>query len=189
MDFAPSFPSRQYLWAFGVVTVISVGLAGVVGDRDLAFTAAILGLYVLHLISVRTLLHGQREQWEAVRELESLVGELTRAERADPSTPPPESDAGPSHRHFALGTVAIIRRVLTPGQVSRVLVAQREKTEKRFGELAVEMGLLTDEGLESLLLAQQQGQFSREEIRDARERLEAYHETKREEIRQESVGG
>lgn len=179
------FHSQQYLGAFVLVTGVAVGLAVIAGDRDMAFAAAILGLYVLHLISVRTLVQGQRQQWEAVRELESLVGELDRAERAAPGTPAPEGAARegePVRRHFALGTVAIIRDVMEPAEISRILIEQRKRPERGFGELAVEMGLLSENELESLLRAQQEGQFTQEEIRTARQRLEDYHASKKEEI-------
>lgn len=186
MSSAEPFHSRLYFGAFVAVTVVAVGVALVLGSRDTAFAAAILGLYVLHLHSVRALLRGQHEQWRAVRELEDLVGELARAEEAAPGDPPPGGEVSPGgeepRRHFALGTVAIIRDVLRPDEVSRVLVAQRERPETRFGELAVEMELLTDEELEQLLRVQQEGQFSKTEIRRARRRLEGYHERKREEI-------
>lgn len=175
------FQSRFYLIAFGVVTAVAVGLAVVIGNRDMAFAAAILGLYVLHLVSVRTLMAGQRQQWEAVRELEDLVGELSRAEDAVPDDPPPGGELGdggetPGRRHFALGTVAIIRSVLRPEEVSKVLVEQRRRPEMRFGELAVEMGLLDEDELERLLEVQREGRFSKAEIRLARRRLETWHE-------------
>lgn len=187
MSSADPFHSRLYFGVFVAVTVVAVGLALVLGSRDTAFAAAILGLYVLHLYSVRTLLRGQQEQWRAVRELEDLVGELARAEEASPEDPPPGGEVRPGgdaepRRHFALGTVAIIRNVLRPEEVSRVLVAQRERPETRFGELAVEMGLLTDEELERLLRDQREGRFGKSEIRLARRRLEGYHEQKREKV-------
>ena len=180
------FQSRSYLIAFGAVTAVAVGLAVVVGNRDMAFAAAILGLYVLHLYSVRTLLAGQRQQRQAVRELEGLVGELSRAEDVAPGDPPPPGDIGedgeePARRHFALGTVAIIRSVLRPEEVSKVLVEQRRRPEMRFGELAVEMGLLDEDELERLLEVQREGRFTRAEIRLARRRLEGWHERNRDE--------
>lgn len=186
MASSDSLYSRTYFGLFVAVTLAAVGLAVVVGNRDMAFAAAILGLYVLHLYSVRTLTRGQREQRKAVRELEGLVGELARAERsplAEPSpddgasAPEPADDAG--RRHFALGTVAIIRNALRPGEVSRILVEQRDRPEARFGELAVEMSLLSEDELEELLRVQREGRFSRPEIRLARRRLEAYHEDER----------
>lgn len=179
--------SSLYLGAFVVVTGVAVGLAVLVGDRDLAFAAAILGLYVLHMVSVRTLIEGQREQSEAVRELEDLVGELGRAERAGLETlPPGETRDEPVSRHFALGTVAIIRGALTAEEVSRILVEQRDHPDRRFGELALEMELLEEDQLEVLLRDQQDGEFSRREIRSARKRLETYHRRKRDEIEQGS---
>lgn len=181
MPSSEPFQSRSYLITFGAVTAAAVGLAFVIGNRDMAFAAAILGLYVLHLYSVRTLVAGQREQWEAVQELEGLVGELNRAEAADPGDSPPggEGEGKPERRHFALGTVAIIRNVLRPEEVSKVLVEQRQRPEMRFGELALEMGLLEEDELARLLEVQREGRFSKPEIRLARRRLETWHEQAR----------
>lgn len=182
MPSSEPFQSRSYLITFGAVTAAAVGLAFVIGNRDMGFAAAILGLYVLHLYSVRTLVAGQREQWEAVQELEGLVGELNRAEDAVPGDPPPGGDDGegdPGRRHFALGTVAIIRSVLRPEEVSKVLIEQRQRPEMRFGELALEMGLLEEDELERLLEVQREGRFSKAEIRLARRRLETWHEKAR----------
>lgn len=184
MPSSEPFQSRSYLITFGGVTAAAVGLAFIFGNRDMAFAAAILGLYVLHLYSVRTLVAGQREQWEAVQELEGLVGELNRAEAAAPGDPPPGDDDGEGEgkserRHFALGTVAIIRNVLRPEEVSKVLVEQRRRPEMRFGELALEMGLLEEDELERLLEVQREGRFSKPEIRLARRRLETWHEKAR----------
>lgn len=184
MPSSEPFQSRSYLITFGAVTAAAVGLAFIIGDRDMGFAAAILGLYVLHLYSVRTLVAGQREQWEAVQELEGLVGELHRAEAAAPGDAPPGSDIDEDteeagRRHFALGTVAIIRSVLRPEEVSKVLVEQRRRPEMRFGELALEMGLLEEDELERLLEVQREGRFSKAEIRLARRRLETWHEKTR----------
>lgn len=93
----------------------------------------------------------------------------------DPETPERYRNV-PIPRHFALGTVAIIKNVLTPAEVAQVLVEQRKRPRERFGEIAVELGLLTGSELEGLLLAQQQGLFTDEEIREARGRIKAFRE-------------
>lgn len=80
----------------------------------------------------------------------------------------------PIPRKFALGTVAIIRRVLDPAEVARVLEEQRVFPKKRFGEIAVDLGLMTEEQLADLLDAQRDGLFTEEEIESARSRLEAF---------------
>lgn len=80
----------------------------------------------------------------------------------------------PIPRHFALGTVAIIRGALTPSQVAEILVEQRKWPKERFGEVAVELGFLTHEELEELLVAQQQGLFTDEEIQEARTRIRGF---------------
>ena len=77
----------------------------------------------------------------------------------------------PTARHFALGTVALIRDLLTPSQVAQILVEQRSQPDERFAAIAVELGMLNEEQREELLLAQQEGLFTEEEMRDARERL------------------
>lgn len=230
------FQSRQYIAAFVVVTLASLAMAVMAGDTNLGLAASVLGIYVLHLISVRYIAQGQQEQWETLRELETLMGELSRAERLSPSqglaavgsesggevgispVTAEEADAGeaseagsggnggqpgtatasapggssgeaaaeavpevdmdpesvPVPRHFALGTVAIIKNVLTPDEVAQVLMEQRRRPKRRFGELAVEMGLLGETELESLLLTQQEGVYKKKEIKAARERLESY---------------
>ena len=95
---------------------------------------------------------------------------------------PPSAYEGPSEegtkvpipRKFALGTVAIIRRVLDPAEVARVLEEQRVFPKKRFGEIAVDLGLMSEEQLNELLEAQRGGLFTEEEIQSARARLEAF---------------
>lgn len=80
----------------------------------------------------------------------------------------------PIPRHFALGTVAIIRDLMKPAEVAEVLLEQRRQPKRKFGETAVSMGFLTEGQLEELLLAQQEGLFTDEEIQEARRRLRAY---------------
>lgn len=96
---------------------------------------------------------------------------------SDPAGAPPASYGNvPIPRHFALGTVAIIRKALTPAEVAQILIEQRKRPRERFGELAVELGLLTESELEELLVAQQQGLFTDEEIREGRARIRAFRE-------------
>ena len=97
------------------------------------------------------------------------------------SPPPPFSDTQASTgsdvaipRKFAIGTVAIIRRALDPGQVAWVLEEQRKFPKKRFGELAVEMDFITETQLDELLGAQKAGLFTEAEIQRARATLESY---------------
>lgn len=82
----------------------------------------------------------------------------------------------PVPRHFALGTVAIIRNAMQPGEVAQVLVEQRRQPKRQFGDLAVEMGFLDRGDLEDLLEAQQAGLFTDEEIREARQRLREFRQ-------------
>jgi len=93
----------------------------------------------------------------------------------DLAEPEPQSGKMPASRRFALGTVAIIRRLLEPEDVERILVEQRRYPRLRFGDVAVQLGLLSEDEVQELLVAQEQGIFSDEEISDARRRLAAYH--------------
>jgi len=202
----------------GAVAVV----AWLVKDQWLVFSAAIVGLYVLHLVSVRYIVRAHADQLAALagvdlvsaREAdadasqsqvaehtseagkkngkaalsesddsgEALSSDESDAQAADqPVTPAGATEgSGPTlkevaiPRHFMLGTVAIVRSVMEPEAVARVLMEQRQQPGKRFGELAVEMGLITEEQLDMLLDAQQRGLFTDAEIREARQRLEAF---------------
>lgn len=86
----------------------------------------------------------------------------------------------PIPRHFALGTVAIIRRLMEPEEVAQVMLEQRHQPKLRFGEVAVQLGFLTPGQVDELLLAQKEGLFTDDEIREARARLRAFHESRAE---------
>jgi len=81
----------------------------------------------------------------------------------------------PMPRRFALGTVAILRNLLQPADVERILAEQRRYPRLRFGDVAVQLGFLSEAELEELLAAQEEGMFTDEEILDTRARLNAYH--------------
>lgn len=81
----------------------------------------------------------------------------------------------PMPRRFALGTVAILRNLLQPADVERILLEQRRYPRLRFGDIAVQLGCLSEAELQELLAAQEEGVFTDEEILDTRARLEAYH--------------
>jgi type IV secretory pathway VirB10-like protein len=268
--------SGHYLSAVAVVTVVVAGMAWFSQNRTLAAAATALGLYALHLLSIRFLLDNQRRQrqvldaqWEVLQrfigttdsetdDTEDLVpampvdrvaperlapsavvqsplpGDTPAVEaepepRAEPLRPaetpegevaqpapepvvlghvvPPAESLGatdldranvadeepdealrdeenyrrpvaevPVPRHFALGTVALVRDLLTPAEVARVLLEQRRQPGKKFGVLAVEMGLLSESQREALLLAQQEGLFTDADMRDARQRLREFRE-------------
>ncbi|MBT8477736.1 MAG: hypothetical protein KJO06_02385 [Gemmatimonadetes bacterium] len=281
--------SGHYLSAVAAVAVVVAGMAWFGQNRTLAAAAAALGLYALHLFSIRFLLDNQKRQqrlldaqWEVLQrfidttdtpsgDMEDLVPAMPvdreSPERLDavvpvsdprpspeaepepepistpgvsepeaapdargsaepdavvppaeslggsesghamvdeedagespsaipglaasdpampvpPLTPGEESYRAPVHevpvpRHFALGTVALVRDLLSPAEVARVLLEQRKQPGKKFGELAVEMGLLTESQREELLLAQQEGLFTDAEMRDARQRLREFRE-------------
>jgi hypothetical protein len=77
-------------------------------------------------------------------------------------------------RRFALGTVAVICNLLEPKDVERILVEQRRYPALRFGDAAVQLGMLTESQRDELLRAQREGVFSDDEIRLAKRRLESY---------------
>lgn len=81
----------------------------------------------------------------------------------------------PMPRRFALGTVGILRNFLQPADVERILLEQRRYPRLRFGDVAVQLGFLSEDELGELLAAQEEGVFSDEEIIDTKARLEAYH--------------
>lgn len=207
--------SGHFLGAVAILTICVALLAWYGQNRTLALAAAVLGIYALHLISLRFILTGQAQnkarletQWKLLqllvdpnaldagtgfrggRESGPLPGSESRVvasplrkratQRAE-SAPGTNGSAHegadyriPTPRHFALGTVALIRNMLTPAQVARILVEQRQQPDKKFATLAVDLGMLTEAQREELLLAQQEGLFSDAEMREARERLREF---------------
>ncbi|MFW6084851.1 MAG: hypothetical protein ACODAA_06530 [Gemmatimonadota bacterium] len=207
-----------------ILTILVSLLAWWGQNGTLAMAAAVLGIYALHLISIRLIMAGQADnkarletQWKLLQLLVDPnaldLGDLPsgKTTSAPPAVRPgatsrlvaspvrsgapgnPDAsrvngageDAGPAGpeyriptpRHFALGTVALIRNMLSPAQVARILVEQRQQPDKKFATLAVELGMLTDAQREELLLAQQEGLFSDAEMREARERLREFRKT------------
>ena len=196
----------HYAWTAAAVMGAVAVVAWLVKDQWLVFSAAIVGLYVLHMVSVRYIVRAHADQLAKLTgvDVTALEGEADthaietpvnepEAETGNRNGKSAESDAAqpdteavvteapaPSirdvaiPRHFMLGTVAIVRSVMAPEAVARVLMEQRLQPGKRFGELAVAMDLITQDQLEMLLEAQQRGLFTDEEIREARSRLEAF---------------
>jgi len=208
--------SSHFLGAVALLTIFVALLAWYGQNRGLALAAAVLGIYALHLASLRFILTGQAEnkarletQWKLLQLLvdpnaldtgggyrgglghgtahgseSRLVGSAVRdaashdgGRASNGSTPDQPEYRIPTPRHFALGTVALIRNLLTPAQVARILVEQRQQPDKKFATLAVDLGMLTDIQREELLLAQQEGLFSDAEMREARERLRDFRKT------------
>lgn len=193
--------SRQYSIPFigtvGVATLVMTALAWLIQNRTLAASAAVLGLYTLHLISVRFILEGQAEdrarmesQWSLLKlmvdpnAVVSTAPSRMSASGGDLAVPATAASGNgtpsqkiPTARHFALGTVALIRGLLTPAQVAQILVEQRNQPDELFAAIAMDLGMLTEQQREELLLAQQEGLFTDEEMRDARERLREFRQT------------
>lgn len=208
--------SRNFLGAVAIVTILVALLAWYGQNRGLALASAVLGIYALHLTSIRYILEGQADNRARLETQWKLLQLLVDPNALEPGTGVPyprgtspekpltdprlmpsgttngiggapgsngaTSDATneyrvPTPRHFALGTVALIRDMLSPAQVARILVEQRQQPEKRFASIAVDLGMLTDEEREELLLAQQEGLFSDAEMKEARERLRDFRKT------------
>ncbi len=193
--------SRQYSIPFigtvGVATLVMTALAWFIQNRSLAASAAVLGLYTLHLISVRFIIEGQAEdrarmesQWSLLKLMvdpNAVVSSATirrSASSGDLAVPATALSGNgtpsqniPTARHFALGTVALIRDLLTPAEVAQILVEQRNQPDERFATIALDLGMLSEQQREELLLAQQEGLFTDEEMRDARERLREFRQT------------
>ena len=193
--------SRQYSIPFigtvGVATLVMTALAWFIQNRSLAASAAVLGLYTLHLISVRFIIEGQAEdrvrmesQWSLLKLMvdpnavvssapirrSASSGDLAVPATAVSGNGTPSQNI-PTARHFALGTVALIRDLLTPAEVAQILVEQRNQPDERFAAIAMDLGMLSEQQREELLLAQQEGLFTDEEMRDARERLREFRQT------------
>lgn len=205
------FKGTGYLVALGLVTAAVAVLAFFFKNSVLALSAAILGLYVLHLLSIRFILQGQEKQraslavqWQLLQQLvestqvapggmQSAEGETVHAEtgRATALAEGPLSETDVAReaaaavwrdtprdvlipRRLALGTVAIVRGMLEPSEVAQILLKQRQQPDRRFGELAIERGLLTALQLEVLLRVQQKGLFTDTELEVARSRLQEF---------------
>ncbi len=190
--------SRGYSLVFAAVTVVVGAVALVRRDGTVTMAAAILSLYILHVLSLRAVVresampsssraHAQKPTQPATEDREWML-HLGDPEE-EPEFLPVSSDSPPPSlsdtqattgsevvipRKFAIGTVAIIRRALDPAQVARVLEEQRKFPKKRFGELAVERGFIADVQLDELLGAQKAGLFTEVEIQRARAALESY---------------
>jgi hypothetical protein len=209
--------SSHFLGAVALLTILVALLAWYGQNGGLALAAAVLGIYALHLASLRFILTGQAEnksrletQWKLLQllvdpnaldsgsgfagrpgkaaapgaesrivtsRMRALTGDGADPARSNGSAPDEPEYRIPTPRHFALGTVALIRNMLTPAQVARILVEQRQQPDKKFATLAVDLGMLTDTQREELLLAQQEGLFSDAEMREARERLREFRKT------------
>lgn len=193
--------SRQYSIPFigtvGVATLVMTALAWFIQNRSLAASAAVLGLYTLHLISVRFIIESQADdrarmesQWSLLKLMvdpnavvssapirkSASSGDLAVPATAVSGNGTPSQNI-PTARHFALGTVALIRDLLTPAEVAQILVEQRNQPDERFAAIAMDLGMLSEQQREELLLAQQEGLFTDEEMRDARERLREFRQT------------
>lgn len=121
-------------------------------------------------------------------EVESDDGGAPHDERAateagvEETTEEDEEDTVLVPRQYKLGTVAVVERVLTPGEVARVLAVQDRHPDRQFGDIAVDLELLTASELEDLLETQREGLYRPEAISRARRDLKKYRRQKAEEL-------
>lgn len=174
--------SRVFVFILAGAALAAGGLAIFFDNTSLGLAAAVLGLYVLHLYSMQEM----QRQWRALQGLERLVGELGLGEMSEEGGPKPERsrrgggrDEGDEEertvrRDFALGTVAIIKGMMSPRDVSDVMSQQRDRPGLTFGDHAVELGHLTETQLEDLMQVKHRGVYTPEEIRVAREKIQSY---------------
>ncbi len=175
--------SRVYVFVLGGAALAAGGLAVFFDNTSLGLAAAVLGLYVLHLYSMQEM----QRQWRALQGLERLVGELGHGEMSEEDLSPERRRTGSDReegggdesgrsvrRDFGLGTVAIIKGMMSPGDVSEVMSQQRNRPGLTFGDHAVELGHLTETQLEDLVQVKHEGVYTPEEIREAREKIQSY---------------
>lgn len=112
------------------------------------------------------------ETWDAPGSDSPILGELIEVLAGGGNLPGP--------RRFALGTVAVLKDFLDPSDLERILEEQRRYPRLRFGDIAVELGLLTREERDQVLAAQREGIFTESEIENARTRVLAYRQRQRE---------
>lgn len=175
--------SRVYVFVLGGAALAAGGLAVFFDNTSLGLAAAVLGLYVLHLYSMQEM----QRQWRALQGLERLVGELGHGEMSEEAlslerrrTGSDREEGGGDEsgrtvrRDFGLGTVAIIKGLMSPRDVSEVLAQLRNRPGLTFGDHAVELGHLTETQLEDLVQVKHEGVYTPEEIREAREKIQSY---------------
>lgn len=175
--------SRVYIFVLGGAALAAGGFAVFLDNTSLGLAAAVLGLYVLHLYSMQEM----QRQWRALQGLERLVGELGHGEMSEEDLSLERRQSGSDRedggrdesgrtvqRDFGLGTVAIIKGLMSPRDVSDVLSQQRNRPGLTFGDHAVELGHLTETQLEDLVQVKHQGVYTPEEIREAREKIQSY---------------
>lgn len=181
--------SATYVGAFLFLSAVAVLLALGFRIQDLLLAGLVLVLYGLHLIRINSLEDELDEQTANIREVSSRLEELSDLQSL-PAPPEPtgeqpgaapaegSAEAGFEGESVALdlrlGTVAIVENVLEPEQVSKVLAAQEREPEKKFGELAVEAGMIDDDQVDRLLEIQQRGVYSRAKVQSAKARLRAH---------------
>jgi len=85
-------------------------------------------------------------------------------------------------RHYKLGTVAVVEETLTPEEVARVLAVQDRQPDRKFGDIAVGLDLVSESELDQLLEVQEQGLYHPEDIGRARRELKEYRRRKAAEL-------
>lgn len=121
--------SLEYLLAIGAVTISVAGMAWIMEDRGLAVAAAVLSVYLLHLLSIRYILRAQQEQWEMLRD---LVGDGELGEQPPPAQELAEAAAGTAGA--AAGGPGAPERAVPPPSEGKRERRDSEAEEDRPGE-------------------------------------------------------
>ena len=152
--------SLPYTLAVGTAALAAGYLAYRLGDLTLATAAGVVGVYTLHLVSVRRL--GRR--FRDARILDRLSTQLDGT----------LADETLVIRRFPLSTVALVEGAMDPEDVFRTLVATDGGSEAAFGDRAVEKGHLSRQELRDLVETRREARFLTDQVRIARRKLEQF---------------
>lgn len=167
---------RSYIPLFGAVALVAVLLAVGFRIQDLLLTGLTVGLYSLHLYSVRELRSEQEKQQARLEQVAAALEDLEsgeRPERSPPLGPDDEDDGRDSEQpagepRLRLETVALVEGMLEPGEVAPVLEDAEGAGGVGFGELARRQGYLTRSELQRLRDARNRERYSEAELSRAR---------------------
>ena len=113
---------------------------------------------------------------------EGTEAEIEATSRSDVEMAGEDDDSVLVPRHYKLGTVAVVEETLTPEEVARVLAVQDRQPDRKFGDIAVGLDLVSESELEQLLEVQEQGLYHPEDISRARRELKEYRRRKAAEL-------
>lgn len=146
-----------YTLALAAVAAGGGAVAYHLRDLTLATAAAVVAVYVLHLVGLRRL----RGELRKARARERLAAELdgTLAEQTLVS------------RRFGLGAVALVEGAMGPAEVLRAMVASQGPGAPSFARYALEKGYLSEARLRTLLETRKEGRFLADQVRLARRKV------------------